>query len=416
MRSTRFVALALTGALGIAAISCTDDASTTNTAGQTTSPSMQDPAGTTAMNASITAGDLRSQLTVLLNEHVVLAADATGAAIGARTSEFDAAVAELDRNSQDLSSLIGAAYGDNADQAFLPLWRKHIGFFVDYTKGLAANDQAAADQAVVDLTAYADEFAAFLNSANPNLPKDAVSDLVLQHIMTLKGVVDAQATGDQAAAYQALGSAVSHMHMIADPLAAAISQQFPDTFPGDSESGASELQATLNSLLQQHVAYAASATNAALGGRTDEFDAAVALLDQNSQEIANAIGSVYGDSAGQAFLPLWRKHIGFFVDYTKGLGANDQAAADKAVADLTAYADEFAAFLNSANPNLPKDTVSDLVTEHILTLKAVVDAQAAGDQGQAYVALGEAMGHMHMIADPLAAAIVQQFPDVFTTT
>ena len=80
--------------------------------------------------------------------------------------------------------------------------------------------------------------------------------------------------------------------------------------------------------------------------------------------------------AGQAFLPLWRKHIGFFVDYTKALGAKDQAAADKAVADLTAYAGEFAAFLSSANPNLPKATVTDLVTQHILTLKSVVDAQA----------------------------------------
>jgi hypothetical protein len=374
---------------------------------------MQDSAGTSAMNASVTAGDLRSQLTVLLNEHVVLAADATNAALGGRPDEFDAAVAELDRNSEDLSALIGVAYGESAGQAFLPLWRKHIGFFVDYTNGLATKDQAAADKAVADLTAYADEFAAFLNSANPNLPKDTVSGLVLQHIMTLKGVVDAQATGDPQAAYQALGEAVAHMHMIADPLAGAISQQFPEKFPGDSESAASGLQATLNSLLQQHVAYAASATNAALGGRTAEFDAAVALLDRNSQEISTAIGSVYGDSAGQAFLPLWRKHIGFFVDYTTGLGTGDQAAADKAVADLTAYADEFAAFLNSANPNLPKDTVSDLVTEHILTLKAVVDAQAAGNQMQAYQSLGEAMGHMHMIADPLAAAIVQQFPDMF---
>ena len=91
----------------------------------------------------------------------------------------------------------------------------------------------------------------------------------------------------------------------------------------------------------------------------------------------------------------------------------DQAAADKAVADLTAYAGELAVFFNSANPGLPKDTVSALVTDHILTLKAVVDAQAAGNQSAAYEALGTAMGHMHMIADPLAAAIAQQYPQQF---
>ena len=413
MRSSRFVAVALAGALGIAAISCSSD-STTNTAATTTAAqSGGGVTGTTGVTAELTAADLRSQLTVLLSEHVILAADATNAALGGRTAEYDAAVAELDRNSEALADTIGAAYGDSAGQAFLPLWRKHIGFFVDYTTALGANDQAAADKAVNDLTAYAGEFAAFLNSANPNLPKDTVTDLVTQHILTLKGVVDAQASGDQAAAYTALGNAVNHMHMIADPLAAAISQQFPDKFPGDSSSDAATLQVTLNSAFVQHVAYASSATNAALGGRTAEFDAAAALLDVNSQAIATAVGSVYGDGAGQAFLPLWRKHIGFFIDYTTALGADDQAAADKAVADLTAYADELAVFFNSANPDLPKDAVSGLVSEHILTLKAVVDAQAAGNQAEAYENLGTAMGHMHMLADPLAAAIAQQFPEQY---
>jgi hypothetical protein len=416
MRSHKFVAVALASALGIVAISCSDDATTT----EASSPTTQAPAGdgvtdTTAAAAGLTAGDLRSQLTVALNEHVVLAADATNAALSGRADEFDAAAAELDRNSEDISAVVGSVYGDGAGEAFLPLWRKHIGFFVDYTQAVGAGDLAAADAAVAALTAYADELAVFFNSANPDLPKETLSSLISEHILTLKAVVDAQASGDQSAAYIALGEAVDHMHMLADPLAAAISQQFPDQFSGDSASAASTLQATLNSALMQHVAYAGSATNAALGGRADEFDAAAALLDANSQAISTAVGSVYGDGAGEAFLPLWRKHIGFFVDYTTAVGAGDQAAADEAAAALTAYADELAVFFNSANPDLPKETVSELISEHILTLKAVVDAQASGDQRAAYVALGEAMGHMHMIADPLAAAIAQQFPDQFPT-
>jgi hypothetical protein len=50
---------------------------------------------------------------------------------------------------------------------------------------------------------------------------------------------------------------------------------------------------------------------------------------------------------------------------------------------------------------------------HVLTLKDVVDAQAAGDQAKVYAALRAAYAHMPMIADPLAAAIVKQFPDKF---
>jgi len=74
---------------------------------------------------------------------------------------------------------------------------------------------------------------------------------------------------------------------------------------------------------------------------------------------------------------------------------------------------DFGAFLQSANPNLPKSVVADLVKHHVVTLKTVIDAQAAKDPDKAYVALRTAAGHMQMIADPLAEAIVKQFPDKF---
>ncbi|HEX2387378.1 MAG TPA: copper amine oxidase N-terminal domain-containing protein, partial [Candidatus Binatia bacterium] len=64
-------------------------------------------------------------------------------------------------------------------------------------------------------------------------------------------------------------------------------------------------------------------------------------------------------------------------------------------------------------PNLPKAAVAELVKGHILTLKDVIDAQAAKDYGKTYMLLRTATAHMHMIADPLADAIVKQFPDRF---
>jgi ferritin-like metal-binding protein YciE len=45
--------------------------------------------------------------------------------------------------------------------------------------------------------------------------------------------------------------------------------------------------------------------------------------------------------------------------------------------------------------------------------KAVVDAQAAHNPTLAYQKIREASHHMQMIADPLAEAIVKQFPDKF---
>jgi hypothetical protein len=93
-----------------------------------------------------------------------------------------------------------------------------------------------------------------------------------------------------------------------------------------------------------------------------------------------------------------------------GVSTKDKAKQDKAVADLVRYTQDFGAFLSSANRNLPKNVVTDLVKTHVLTLKEVIDAQASGNVVQAYSSLRNAAGHMAMVANPLADAIVKQFP------
>ena len=201
---------------------------------------------------------------------------------------------------------------------------------------------------------------------------------------------------------------------IGEPIARADAQQgHAMTAMATSTTKASGLRSTLNTLFQEHIYLAAAATGAALGGRDAEFKAAAAALDANSVAISKAIGSVYGQGAEDAFLPLWRKHIGMVVEYTVGVATNDKAKQDKAVADLIGYTQDFGAFLQSANPNLPKSVVADLVKHHVVTLKEVIDAQASKDQARTYTTMRTAAGHMQMIADPLAEAIVKQFPDKF---
>jgi hypothetical protein len=363
--------------------------------------------------SSTPAAGLRVGLNALLSEHVYLAAAATNAALGGRQPEFEAAAAALDANSVDVAKAIGSVYGAEAEQAFLPLWRKHIGMVVDYTVGAAAGDRAKQDRAVADLVGYTQDFGAFLQSANPNLPKPVVADLVKHHVLTVKAVIDAQVAKDQDGAFTALRTGAGHMQMIADPLAGAIVKQFPDRIAGATDTKAAGLRTMLNLALREHVYLASAATNAALGGRDTEFKAAANALDANSVAIAKAIGSVYGPEAEQAFLPLWRRHIGMVVDYTAGVASSDRAKQDKAVSDLIGYTQDFGAFLQSANPHLPKAVVADLAKHHVATLKEVIDARAAKDERRAFTAERTGAGHMQMIADPLAEAIVKQFPDRF---
>ena len=212
----------------------------------------------------------------------------------------------------------------------------------------------------------------------------------------------------------AVAAAVMLAVNIGEPVARAEARQgHAMTAMATSSTKASGLRSTLNTLFQEHIYLAAAATGAALGGREAEFKAAAAALDANSVAISRAIGSVYGQGAEDAFLPLWRKHIGMVVEYTVGVVTNDKSKQDKAVADLIGYTQDFGAFLQSANPNLPKSVVADLVKHHVVTLKEVIDAQASKDQAKTYLAMRTAAGHMQMIADPLAEAIVKQFPEKF---
>jgi len=359
------------------------------------------------------AAGLRVGLNALLSEHVYLAAAATNAALAGRQDEFQAAAGALDANSVDVARAIGSVYGADAEKAFLPLWRKHIGMVVDYTVGAATRDPAKQDRALNDLVGYTQDFGAFLASANPNLPKAVVADLVKHHVLTLKAVIDAQVARDQDRAFTALRTGAGHMQMIADPLAGAIVKQFPDRIAGAPDAPAAALRTGLNLALREHVYLASAATNAALGGRDAESKAAAGALDANSIAISTAIGSVYGPDAERAFLPLWRRHIGMVVDYTVGAASGDRPKQDRAVSELIAYTQDFGAFLSAANPNLPKAVVADLVKHHVVTLKDVIDAQVAKDQARAFTALRAGAGHMQMIADPLAEAIVTQFPDKF---
>lgn len=375
--------------------------------------------------ADTAADELRSGLTALLGEHVYLAALATGSALRGDTAGFNAwATAlngETDSNSADIVAAVRSAYGDEAGDAFNGLWRSedHIPAVVAYTQAVAKNDTAGADKAVNDLLAYAETFGKTMNQVNDHLPADAVADGIKMHATTLKAVIDAQKGGNQAAVYASLREAYHHMDGLAGTLAGATVAKFPTKFEGDSASEASDLRAGMTSLLQEHVYLAVSATGAALGGRTDQFNAAAAALNgqtnSNSADVVGAVRSVYGDEVGNAFNGLWRSegHIPAVVAYTQAVAKNDKAGADKAVNDLLAYADTFGKTMNQVNENLPAEAVGEAIKMHATTLKAVIDAQKAKDPAATATTLREAAHHMSDTAKVLAVATVAKFPEKF---
>jgi hypothetical protein len=398
-------------ALGVAA--CGSDDSNSSSSGQTTSTST----ATTAADASMTGADtpastLRAGLTALLQEHVYLAGIAINQAV-ADGGNLDApatasAVATLDANSVALSEAIASVYGEDAGAQFLDLWRKHIGFFVDYTLGSATNNTPQKEGALIALDAYGTEFGEFIETAtNGAVPTSAVEELLATHVESLVAAIDAVIAGSPDA-YPKLQEAASHMPMTASALAAGIAES--QDIEGDVESEPAELRSGLTALLQEHVYLAGIAISQAVadGGNLEApaTASAVATLDANSVALSEAIASIYGEDAGAQFLERWRAHIGFFVDYTLGSATNNTPQKEGALIALDAYGTEFGEFIETAtNGALSTDAVAAELATHVESLVAAIDAVIAGSP-DAYPKLRDAAGHMPMTADALTTGIL----------
>lgn len=181
-----------------------------------------------AADASISgpASDLRATLGKLFGEHAALAMNATNQGFSGSRS-FTATAAALDRNSVAISRAIGSVYGSAAAKTFLDgkfMWRDHVRFFVDYTVALAKKDTSGQAMAVQSLKRYTVVFGDFLAGAT-GLPKLAVRNDLLGHVLELKNQLDGYARGRYAAAARTYQQAYGHMFVTADLVAGAIAKQ-----------------------------------------------------------------------------------------------------------------------------------------------------------------------------------------------
>jgi hypothetical protein len=170
------------------------------------------------------------------------------------------------------------------------------------------------------------------------------------------------------------------------------------------DTTAAQVRARLNGLLEENVYLTMAATGAAAAGRSDDLAGAVAALDGNSKSLTDNFSSIFDANTGKTFDGLWRKHVDAFVTYA-------QSRSPQAAADLTQFTRDFGAFVNSALPSLSADTVTGLMATHVQTLKAMVDAQAGGNQSEAYSNARTAAGQTVAVTSALVGAIHQKSPD-----
>jgi hypothetical protein len=361
--------------------------------------------------ADAPATQLRVALDRVLAEHAFLIIEVmrTGLVSGA---EYDAAAETLNQNTNDLVGAITSVYGEAAGAAVDEQWRNHIAFIVDYGRAVSNNDSAARDLADGQLQTYATDFSELLAGAI-ELPEDVVLGLISEHVDQLKQVAsfDAAEFGE---AYPAIRDTYGHMFMIGDGLANGIVTQFPDKFPGHrfGFGPATDLRLRLDRLFGEHTQLATLAMRAALTNAPD-LAAATAALDDNSDQLQAAIGSIYGEPAGAAFAMHWRHHTELYLNYVTATLNGDEAGRQAALDDLGTYRSDFTAFLAGANPFLSAASFESLISEHTDLLVEQADSYADGDFATAYATQRAAWAQTGEISAGLAAAIAQQFPNRF---
>jgi hypothetical protein len=173
---------------------------------------------------------------------------------------------------------------------------------------------------------------------------------------------------------------------------------------------APKLHAAMRSLWEGHVERTRAYARAVKAGDTTAATKAADEVVANAKQIADAVGSFYGAPAGKQLLTLLASHWGAVKAMTDAQHAGDSTAYAKAMQDLTANAGEIAKFLSGANPNLPEDAVRGLLMthggHHAQQIGQIMKGDAAGEANT----WAMMRAHMDTLADALSDGIAKQFP------
>ena len=179
---------------------------------------------------SASAMALRAAMRKLWEDHIIWTrVFIISAAAG--LPDKDAATQRLLQNQVDIGNAIKPYYGAAAGDQLTALLKDHILIAADVVAAAKANDQAKLADANRRWFANADQIADFLSKANPkSWPSAEMHTMMHDHLTLTTNEAVARLHGDWAAdvkAYDAVHDQILHM---ADMLSAGIIEQFPKKF------------------------------------------------------------------------------------------------------------------------------------------------------------------------------------------
>lgn len=260
------------------------------------------------------AADTRTQLDLLLGEHIVVVAKIAEAAAN-QTDDYAAYLTLLAANSSALQALFSRAFGNTAATEMLKTWDQQNGYLIDYVVGAVTHDDTKAKSAMLTLgNEFVPGFAQQLADASGLTAGDLSAKLGRQVTMD-KAFVDDLIAQSYDAFYNDLHTAYTQTSKLGDAVMVGVARRYPDKFPGDVQDAEVDARVTLNLLLQEASYVTTLATAATAAARTAESTAAAAAMGRNQQMLA-------ATASGPAFGDAWMARNSAFIRYATG----DQSA------------------------------------------------------------------------------------------
>ncbi|MGE0666185.1 MAG: hypothetical protein AB7O49_06470 [Sphingomonadales bacterium] len=186
--------------------------------------------------------------------------------------------------------------------------------------------------------------------------------------------------------------------------------------PEHSTARSATLDAVRNALRDLwigHVFWTRNVVTAELAHNPGARQIAEAQVLANARAIADAMTPYYGPGAAQKLFGLLGGHYGAIKSYLDASIAKSPKKQASATAELTANGADIAVFLSGANPNLPRDTVENLLQVHGSHHIAQIQQLQAGNYAEEAQTWTDMTQHMYVIADAIAGALAKQFPEKF---
>lgn len=142
-------------------------------------------------------------------------------------------------------------------------------------------------------------------------------------------------------------------------------------------------------------------------------EAVLQRLLTNQDDIGNSIKPYYGEQAGNKLAKLLREHILLAVKVVNAAKTGNKTALATFNKEWYRNADDIATFLNKANPNWSKATLTDMLHKHLQILTKEVVARLNKDWQANIKATDKGEEHLLQLADELSRGIIKQFPAKF---